>query len=91
VRHIHFGLIHKITLVNGQSQAPVSTGQYADMIEVPGWGGNPERPHRSVSPRMDFRGPNIGNFLFHCHILEDEDGGMMSIMPVVPATAKKSD
>jgi Putative multicopper oxidases len=77
--------------VNGQSQAPVITGQYADMIEVPGWDGNPEHPYPSVSLRMDFRGPDIGNFVFHCHILEHEDGGMMNIIQVVPAAnAKKS-
>jgi suppressor of ftsI len=35
--------------------------------------------------------PDIGNFVFHCHILEHEDGGMMNIIQVVPATAKKSD
>lgn len=77
--------------VNGQSQAPAITGQYADMIEVPAWDGNPEHPYPSVSLRMDFRGPDIGNFVFHCHILEHEDGGMMNIIQVVPATAKKSD
>jgi hypothetical protein len=37
---------------------------------------------------MDFRGPDIGNFVFHCHILEHEGGGMMNIIQVVPVTAK---
>jgi FtsP/CotA-like multicopper oxidase with cupredoxin domain len=27
---------------------------------------------------MDFRDPNIvGTFVYHCHLLEHEDGGMM--------------
>lgn len=34
---------------------------------------------------MDFRGPDIGDFVFHCHILEHEDGGMMQIIRVLPA------
>jgi len=58
---------------------------------VPAWDGNPAHPYSSVSLLMDFRGPDIGNFVFHCHILEHEDGGMMNIIQVVPATnAKKS-
>jgi hypothetical protein len=34
---------------------------------------------------MDFRGPGIvGTFLYHCHLLEHEDGGMMGVVQVVP-------
>ncbi len=36
---------------------------------------------------MDFRGPYIGDFVYHCHILEHEDNGMMAIIRVLPATA----
>ena len=32
---------------------------------------------------MDFRGPDIGDFVFHCHILGHEDRGMMAIERVV--------
>ena len=40
---------------------------------------------------MDFRNPNIiGTFLYHCHILEHEDGGMMGAIEVLPpATSSK--
>jgi FtsP/CotA-like multicopper oxidase with cupredoxin domain len=32
---------------------------------------------------MDFRNPAIvGTFLYHCHILEHEDGGMMGSIKV---------
>lgn len=32
---------------------------------------------------MDFRNPEIvGTFVFHCHILEHEDGGMMGSIRV---------
>lgn len=40
----------------------------------------------SVRLRMDFRDPNIvGTFVYHCHILEHEDGGMMGRIKVEPA------
>jgi hypothetical protein len=31
---------------------------------------------------MDFRGPDIGDFVYHCHILGHEDNGMMAIIRV---------
>jgi FtsP/CotA-like multicopper oxidase with cupredoxin domain len=34
--------------------------------------------------RMDFRGPDIGDFVYHCHILGHEDAGMMAIIRVLP-------
>jgi multicopper oxidase len=36
---------------------------------------------------MDFRGMDIGDFVYHCHIAEHEDDGMMAIVRVVPAIA----
>ena len=40
----------------------------------------------SVRLRMDFRDPNtVGAFLYHCHLLEHEDGGMMGLIRVEPA------
>jgi hypothetical protein len=34
---------------------------------------------------MDFRDPDIvGTFLYHCHLLEHEDGGMMGTIRVLP-------
>jgi len=36
---------------------------------------------------MDFRDPNaVGVFPFHCHLLEHEDGGMMGLIRVEPAS-----
>ena len=33
---------------------------------------------------IDFRDPTIrGTFLFHCHILDHEDGGMMAKVAVI--------
>ncbi|MGD0829482.1 MAG: multicopper oxidase domain-containing protein [Terracidiphilus sp.] len=70
--------------INGAPQAPADTGQYLDMVEVPGWDGNPAHPYPSVSLLVDFRGPDVGSFVFHCHILGHEDLGMMNIIQVVP-------
>jgi len=72
---------------NGAPLAPGITGQYLDMVEVPAWDGNPAHPFPSVTLLVDFRGPDIGSFVFHCHILGHEDLGMMNIIQVVPATA----
>lgn len=94
--------------VNGSPQAPVITGQFADMVEVPFCDGDaagvnpdgsatnppnppacltknggPPDPYPQVEALMDFRGPDIGDFVFHCHILGHEDRGMMSIERVV--------
>jgi FtsP/CotA-like multicopper oxidase with cupredoxin domain len=68
--------------INGSEQAPAIGGQYMDMIQVPFWDGNPNHPFPSVTLRIDFRGNDIGDFVFHCHILEHEDKGMMNIIRV---------
>ena len=54
----------------------------------PHWADSVIVPHRSVGKKtvpgsvvllMDFRDPIIrGEFLFHCHILDHEDQGMMA-------------
>ena len=75
--------------VNGMPEAPGVVGQYLDMIEVPGWDGNPDHPFPSVKLLIDFRGKDVGIFVFHCHILGHEDLGMMNIIQVVkPEDAK---
>ncbi len=44
----------------------------------------------SVRLRMDFRDPNsVGTFVFHCHLLEHEDGGMMATIRVEPASTPR--
>lgn len=44
--------------------------------------GNPSPAYPQVDALMDFRGPDIGAFVFHCHILGHEDLGMMAIEQV---------
>jgi FtsP/CotA-like multicopper oxidase with cupredoxin domain len=72
----HFG-------INDDQQAPGITGQYLDMVEVPNWDGNTAHAFPSVTIRIDFRGHDVGDFVFHCHILNHEDLGMMNIIRVV--------
>jgi FtsP/CotA-like multicopper oxidase with cupredoxin domain len=48
--------------------------------------GNPVIPYPQVQVLIDFRGMDIGDFVFHCHILGHEDLGMMAIERVLPAT-----
>jgi hypothetical protein len=51
---------------------------------VPFWDGR-SAVYPLVKLRMDFRDPNaIGTFIYHCHILEHEDGGMMGTIRVAP-------
>jgi FtsP/CotA-like multicopper oxidase with cupredoxin domain len=55
-----------------------------DTINVPYYNGRALQ-YPSVRLRMDFRDPNtIGTFLYHCHLLEHEDGGMMGLIRVDP-------
>ncbi|MGB2623051.1 MAG: multicopper oxidase domain-containing protein [Candidatus Acidiferrum sp.] len=56
-----------------------------DTINVPYYNGR-DLQYPSVKLRMDFRDPNtVGTFVYHCHLLEHEDGGMMGVIRVEPA------
>ena len=50
-----------------------------------GSNGQPVIPYPQVQVLVDFRGMDIGDFVFHCHILGHEDLGMMAIERVVAA------
>lgn len=79
VHAFHIHQIHFLVLaING---VPVPSPDLQDTIIVPNWTGS--RPYPSVTLRMDFRDPNIaGTFVYHCHILDHEDGGMMAKIQV---------
>ncbi|TLY77171.1 MAG: hypothetical protein E6K49_08980, partial [Gammaproteobacteria bacterium] len=70
--------------INRSHPAPAVTGQYLDTVEVPYWDQNPSHPFPNVKLLIDFRGPDVGSFVYHCHIAEHEDKGMMSIIEVLP-------
>jgi FtsP/CotA-like multicopper oxidase with cupredoxin domain len=56
-----------------------------DTVDLPAWSGTGTPP--SVTVRIYFNEPDIrGNFMYHCHILEHEDKGMMGIVRVVDST-----
>ncbi len=58
-----------------------------DTVNVP-YFNNHTLTYPSVRLRMDFRDPNmVGSFVYHCHLLEHEDKGMMGSIQVVPAPA----
>jgi FtsP/CotA-like multicopper oxidase with cupredoxin domain len=64
---------------------PVNEPFLRDTVNVPYYKGN-TLAYPSVRLRMDFRDPNIvGTFVYHCHLLEHEDGGMMGLIRVEPA------
>lgn len=61
-----------------------------DTVNVPYYNGRMLK-YPSVRLRMDFRDPNIvGTFVYHCHVLEHEDGGMMGRIKVVPRDTASS-
>jgi FtsP/CotA-like multicopper oxidase with cupredoxin domain len=77
IHQVHFMLVDW----NG---IPLDEPFLRDTINVAYWDGK-TRPYPSVKLRMDFRDPNsIGTFVYHCHLLEHEDGGMMGVISVVP-------
>jgi FtsP/CotA-like multicopper oxidase with cupredoxin domain len=77
IHQLHFMLLEW----NG---IPLNEPYLRDTINVAYWDGkSPDYP--SVRLRMDFRGSNVvGTFLYHCHLLEHEDGGMMGLIRVMP-------
>jgi FtsP/CotA-like multicopper oxidase with cupredoxin domain len=55
-----------------------------DTVNVPYYNGR-TLVYPSIRLRMDFRDPDtIGTFVYHCHLLEHEDGGMMGLIRVEP-------
>src|SRR5262249_35435710 len=77
MHQIHFMLMKR----NGVAVSPKDQ-QILDTVHVPYWTGT--GPYPSVTLRMDFRGPDVGDFVYHCHILDHEDNGMMAIIRVMP-------
>lgn len=68
LHQVHF----QVLSINGK---PVPFSSLVDTVNVP--------IHGEVKIRVAFTDPNIvGRFMFHCHILEHEDKGMMAQMEV---------
>jgi FtsP/CotA-like multicopper oxidase with cupredoxin domain len=78
IHQIHFELLD-------WSGMPVNEPFLRDTVNVPYYNGRALQ-YPSVRLRMDFRDPNtVGTFVYHCHLLEHEDGGMMGTIRVEPA------
>jgi FtsP/CotA-like multicopper oxidase with cupredoxin domain len=61
-----------------------------DTVNVPFFSAR-MKGYPTVRLRMDFRDPNtVGTFVYHCHLLDHEDGGMMGLIRVEPADAGRS-
>jgi FtsP/CotA-like multicopper oxidase with cupredoxin domain len=77
IHQIHFELMDWLGM-------PVNEPFLRDIVNVPYHNGRTLQ-YPSVRLRMDFRDPNtVGTFVYHCHLLEHEDGGMMGTVRVDP-------
>ena len=84
VHEFHMHQIHfKLLEVNGVP-VPKKQQQFYDTFQVPYWDGV-SQPYPNIKVRMDFRGAVVGDFVYHCHILDHEDLGMMAIIRVKPS------
>jgi FtsP/CotA-like multicopper oxidase with cupredoxin domain len=82
IHQLHFMLID-------WSGMPVNEPFLRDTVNVPFFRGQMLQ-YPSVRLRMDFRDPNtVGTFVYHCHLLEHEDGGMMGTIRVNPASTPR--
>jgi FtsP/CotA-like multicopper oxidase with cupredoxin domain len=67
-----------------QLSPPIAQNALHDNFPIP--------PGARILLRIRFDGPKLGRFVFHCHILEHEDKGMMSSIDVIlpPASAESA-
>jgi FtsP/CotA-like multicopper oxidase with cupredoxin domain len=82
-QEVHAFHIHQTHFIvqNVNGQAPTQPAHWLDTIDIPpaGIGVTGQLVPSKTTVLIDFRDPTIrGTFLFHCHILDHEDGGMMA-------------
>jgi FtsP/CotA-like multicopper oxidase with cupredoxin domain len=84
-RELHAFHIHQIHFMLVEwSGVAINEPFLRDTVNVPYYSDR-MLGYPSVRLRMDFRDPNsVGTFLYHCHLLEHEDGGMMGTVQVLP-------
>jgi len=73
--HVHQQPFQVVT-VNGVA---VDTIAYQDVVSLP--------PEAVVVLRIKFPASVAGRFVFHCHVLQHEDAGMMGLIEVLPTGA----
>jgi FtsP/CotA-like multicopper oxidase with cupredoxin domain len=77
IHQLHFELVDWLGLA-------VHEPFLRDTVNVPYYNGR-SLTYPSVRLRMDFRDPNmIGTYVYHCHLMEHSDGGMMGMIRVDP-------
>jgi FtsP/CotA-like multicopper oxidase with cupredoxin domain len=87
VHEFHMHQVHfLVEAINGVA-IPKKQQQLYDVFQVGYWTGVGDYP--SIVVKLDFRGPTTGDFVYHCHILDHEDMGMMAIIRVLPKTKLK--
>jgi FtsP/CotA-like multicopper oxidase with cupredoxin domain len=86
-RELHAFHIHQLHfLLLDYSGRQVNEDFLRDTVNVPYYDGR-SLSYPSVRLRMDFSDPNsVGTFVYHCHLLEHEDKGMMGSIEVKPAS-----
>jgi FtsP/CotA-like multicopper oxidase with cupredoxin domain len=91
-RELHAFHIHQLHfLLLDYAGRQVNEDFLRDTVNVPYYDGH-TLAYPSVRLRMDFRDPNIvGTFVYHCHLLEHEDKGMMGSIRVDPAPSPTSE
>lgn len=75
--HIHTNDFEVISM-NG---VPVNSQSYQDILDLPGTS-NPSNPTVAVI-RMKFL-DYLGRYVYHCHVADHEDMGMMGIVEIIP-------
>ncbi len=82
-QEFHAFHIHQIHFVMTEWNGRVVDEPFLrDTVNVEYWDGK-SATYPSVRLRMDFRDPEIaGTFVYHCHLLEHEDNGMMGTVRV---------
>ena len=79
IHQIHFEVIEWLGLA-------VNEPYLRDTVNIPFYSPSTMQNYPAVRLRMDFRDPNtVGTFVYHCHLLDHEDGGMMGLIRVEPA------
>jgi FtsP/CotA-like multicopper oxidase with cupredoxin domain len=87
VHEFHMHQIHFLVEAINGVEIPKKQQQLYDVFQVGYWTGKGDYP--TIKVKLDFRGPVVGDFVYHCHILDHEDMGMMAIIRVLPGNEKR--
>jgi FtsP/CotA-like multicopper oxidase with cupredoxin domain len=83
VHEFHIHQVHFQVLAVDGVPVPPEKRQWYDTYQVD-YAPFDHAPYPSIKIRLDFRGATVGEFVYHCHILDHEDDGMMANIRVLP-------